>query len=330
MRPEIRLWSISAGKLVEMARSNFADAHKEKDLEDWVAQNPSLLGRNLAVVGRQISLPGVGLLDLLAVDDDGRLVIVEFKREQSTRDTIAQILDYASAIRLLSLEQLRGLANINTSEIDDITDLDPAMILVAAQADESAERIVDYLASKANLKIEVVTFTYATLEGGQEILARSILTPDPAVPAVNKTIAKITRKELFDLAEDRHVLSFVEALDKVTQLGWSPEVSRTSGGKIRYWVGLSTDQSWRVLFGMYVSGDKFGTPTGQLDVWIRPETVVQYSGEPIEKVMDDLHQFEVVNETQTAMTLRLKDQGEVRAIYALLENWISMSTSVTP
>jgi RecB family endonuclease NucS len=123
MRPEIRLWSIDAGKLVQLAKTNFAEAHKEKDLEIWVEQSPSLLGRNLSVVGRQVYIPKVGPLDLLAVDDDGRLVIVEFKRQQSTRDTIAQILDYASAIRLMTVEQLKALPNVIASEIEDDAEL---------------------------------------------------------------------------------------------------------------------------------------------------------------------------------------------------------------
>ncbi len=277
MRPEIKLWSITAGKLVDVAKANFSDAHKEKDLEGWVSQNPSLLGPDLNVVGRQVYIPKVGPLDLLAVDDNGRLVIVEFKRQQSTRDTIAQILDYASAIRLMTVEQLRGLPNVNASEIDRITKSEPAMVLVAAEADESAERIVDYLASKADLKIEVVTFTYATLKDGQEVLARSILTPTAAVPASREASNKITREELFRIADERQVLRFLETLHKFSELGWTVEMFRNNGGQLRYWVRLPGDGSWRVLFGMYVGGEKFSTPEGQLDIWIRPEAVVQFA-----------------------------------------------------
>jgi hypothetical protein len=330
MKPEIRLWTIRSGKLVEMAKSKFADVHKEKDLEDWVEQNPSLLGRNITMIGRQVYIPKVGLLDLLAIDDDGQLVIVEFKRDQSTRDTIAQILDYASAVRLMTLEQIRELANVNASELDEVTDFDPdpAMILVAAQADDSAERIVDYLASKAKLSIEVVTFTYATSEEGQEILARSILTPDAAVPAVSKTATKITREDLFGIAEERQVLEFVQALHKVSELGWSVEMFLTNGGKVRYWVKLPTDGSWRVLFGVYVGGEKFNTPKAQLDVWVRPEVVFQFSGAPVDKVVDDLHKFEIINETQTAIVLRLKDNQTFAAFYSLLQKWITMSKEV--
>ncbi len=115
--------------------------------------------------------------------------------------------------------------------------------------------------------------------------------PDPAVPIINNTSTMITREDLFRIAKERQILSFVETLHKVTELGWSIEITPTSGGKIRYWVKLPTDDSWRVLFGMYVGGEKFSTPEAQPDVWRRPETVVQFSGETIDNVLKELRRF---------------------------------------
>ena len=193
MRPQIRLWSVEDGKLVELNKSSFSDVHKENDLESWVEHNPAILGRNLVIVGRQVYIPKVGPLDLLAVDDDGRLVVIEFKRQQTTRDTIAQILDYASSLRLMTVEELQALSNVESSKTTSIIDVDPAMIIVAAEADQSVDRIVEYLSSKAQLPLEVVTFTYASMANGKEIIARSILTPDPPPGStVSKNAAKVT------------------------------------------------------------------------------------------------------------------------------------------
>lgn len=327
MRPQIRLWSIKAGKLVEMPKSIFAEAHKEKDLEDWVEQNSSLLGRSLSVLGRQINIPKVGQLDLLAVDGDGRLVIVEFKRQQSTRDAIAQILDYASSLQRMSLEQLRGLANFDGTEIGQVTDLDPAMILVAAEADESAERIVEYLASKSQLLIEIVTFTYATLDDGREILARSLLIPEPTASTTNKASPKITREELFSIAESRGVLSYVEKLHQFTKMGWTVEMFRTSGGKIRYWVKLPTG-GWRVLFGVYVEGEIFNSPKGELDVWVRPEAVAEFNGMISDDIIKQIRQFKIKHETPSAITVCLSDEVTASKLYDVLQGWISMSTTL--
>lgn len=323
MRPQIRLWSVTNGNLIQVSESSFSDDRKEKDLEKWVEQNPSLLGRELTVIGRQIFIPKVGPLDLLALDEGGRLVVVEFKRQQTTRDTIAQILDYASSVRRMNIEQLGSLQNVNPADLGEILDFDPAMILVAAEADEAAERIVEYLASKGQLSIEVVTFTYAKLDDGREIIARSILIPE-STSAAGGTTNKITRSELFKIAEDRNVLSMVEILHKVTNLGWYEETYSTNGGKIRYSAETPND-GWRVLFGMSIGGVKQNSPEGTLDVWVRPAIVAEYAKLTLEAVLEQTAKFTVINRTDTRLDIRIPDQATASEMYSLLEKWASAS-----
>lgn len=324
MRPQIRLWSIDEGKLVDLINGSFADIYKEEDLETWVEQNPSLLGRILAIIGRQVYIPKVGPIDLLAIDENGRLVIIEFKRQQSTRDTVAQILDYASSIRLLTIEQIRSLTNVDGAKVGDITDVDPTMIIVAAETDQSVDRIVEYLASKAELPMEAVTFTYATMSDGKEIIARSILTPEP-IPGstVSKNAAKITLTELFSIAEERGVLDIFKILHQVATLGWSVEMFRVNGGQIRYGVGLAAGPR-RVLFGMNIGGEKFGAPEGQLDAWVRPEIVEEFTAVPLDQVRSELKQFTVHREMQMGTILRIGDTEVASKLYELLQRWDSM------
>lgn len=328
MRPQIRLWSVENGKLVELNKVSFADGHKEEDLESWVEQNPAMLGRNLAILGRQVYIPKVGSLDLLAVDEDGRLVVIEFKRQQTTRDTIAQVLDYASSLRLMTVEEVQALSNVDATKTMNIFDVDPGMIIVAAEADQSVDRIVEYLASKAQLPLEVVTFTYATMPSGNEIIARSILTPDP-IPGstVSKNASKVSLAELLTISEERGVLEIVQVLHKVVSLGWSPEMFRRNGGQIRYWVKLSSG-SWRVIFGMYIGGEKFNAAKGQLDVWIRLEVVAELTGDSLEEIRDQLKQFTVHHETETTTVLRVGDSESSAKLQLLLRQWNTKSESL--
>ncbi len=324
VKPEIKLWSVEAGKMVRLATADFSSSHKEKDLEEWVEQEPSLLGRELTVIGRQVRIPGVGPLDLLAVDTKGRLVVIEFKRRESTRDAIAQILDYASAIRLMKLEDLRKLPNVELSaEAPDIAYMEPALILVAAEADEAAERIVHYLASIATLEIEVVTFTYAVTADGREIVARSILTPEPSNPAAKLT-TEMSRDQLFKIADDRRVHGLFEALDRVTEWGWSTQMYSSVGGKIRYLA------KGRVIFGVYVGGgrEKFNTPPSELDVWIRTVAAAEFSGDSPDEIQAQLQKFSTVKSTATSKTIRLKTQKDADDVYALLKNWNAKSETV--
>ncbi len=311
------------GKLVQLADASFAQAHKEKDLEEWVEHNPSLLGRELTIIGRQVFIPKVGPLDLLAHDENGRLVVIEFKRHQTTRDTIAQILDYASSLRLVDREQLRNLPNVSAIGLAEVTDFDPAMIIVAAEADEPVERIVDYLTSRAQLPIEVVTFTYSTLDDGREIIARQILIPE--TPANESTgTARISRAELFSIARGREVLTLVEALHKVTALGWPDQRFRNNGGTTRYWV-TSPEGNGRVLFGINIGGERLSSPPGTLDVWLNLDVVAKYSETSVESVLELLSSFRVLNQSNKRIDIRISDQGGANALYALLQKWDSTS-----
>ena len=47
-----------------------------------------------------------GRIDILAIDADGNLTVIELKRDQTPREVVAQLLDYASWVRHLSSEAI--------------------------------------------------------------------------------------------------------------------------------------------------------------------------------------------------------------------------------
>src|SRR5207249_9685454 len=96
MATQIKLWQMRDGKLQQVNEAAFASEHVEKELEDWIEQTPDILGDDLLIIARQRDLPGVGVLDLLGIDGNGKLVIIELKREKTPREAVAQALHYAS------------------------------------------------------------------------------------------------------------------------------------------------------------------------------------------------------------------------------------------
>jgi hypothetical protein len=319
MRSQIRLWSVKDGELKQLPQVSFSNSHKEKDLEDWVKTDPTLLGRDLTIIGKQIELPNAGILDLLAIDDNGRLVVIEFKRHTTTRDAIAQILDYASAIRLLTAENLTKLPGLHLDSGSEITDFDPSMILVAEEADEKAERIVDYLASKAQLSIEVVTFTYALMANGEEILARSILIPDP-IPTAKPLAAPTTVAEILAIAAERNITDLVDVFRRAESLDWWPESLPIFGGTLRYWVTVPNGKS-RAPFGLNVGGGKLNTPTSALDIWFNPETIADYTGASEEQIWKDLDSFPPQKSTNTQLFMRITEKETAEKVLQLLKQW---------
>lgn len=97
-------------QLHEIQDDDLAASYREKDLEDWIAKDPSLLGTKLLIIGRQYEIETVGRLDLLCIDETAALVLIEFKRDLSTRDAVAQILDYASWLDSAEPDQIYNCA----------------------------------------------------------------------------------------------------------------------------------------------------------------------------------------------------------------------------
>ena len=94
------LWQIQSGSPKNVQETNLRlEGKLEQDLEDWIAADPQILGEPLFVIGRQILVKGVrDKLDLLALDPNGKAVIIELKRGTLKDPVDMQALRYASYI----------------------------------------------------------------------------------------------------------------------------------------------------------------------------------------------------------------------------------------
>ena len=109
----MRLFGISKeDDFVEYVKAGFSDEHYEAMLESWLENNPDgiLDDSKLLIIGRQIRTTHGGILDLLAVDRWGDVIVLELKRGRTPRDTIAQSLEYAAYAARLNYAQIETLA----------------------------------------------------------------------------------------------------------------------------------------------------------------------------------------------------------------------------
>jgi len=81
----------------------------EKNLENWLAENPELLfgGEQVLVISQSVS--GHRMADVLALDGDGCVVIIEVKRDWSNRATVGQLLEYAAEMTGKNYRELETL-----------------------------------------------------------------------------------------------------------------------------------------------------------------------------------------------------------------------------
>ncbi len=81
------------------------------DLQEWVIEEPRILGENLLVVTSEYAgFEGtLDRLDVLALDRDGKLVVIELKRDRADTNTDLQALKYASFCSTLTAEDVQQL-----------------------------------------------------------------------------------------------------------------------------------------------------------------------------------------------------------------------------
>src|SRR6056297_1055406 len=91
---DLGLWRVEDDDTFRRVSSTNLD--REERLEEFLLQDPNVLGQPLLVIDRQITTPSGKRLDILAIDEEGDLHVVELKRDRSPRDVTAQIIDYAS------------------------------------------------------------------------------------------------------------------------------------------------------------------------------------------------------------------------------------------
>ncbi|WP_262174607.1 endonuclease NucS domain-containing protein [Haloarcula laminariae] len=99
----------------------------EANIEEWVIETPEILGEDLLVVASQYAKfdRTAERPDVLALDPDGKLVVVELKRDRADATTDLQAIKYASYCSTISAEELqqdyRGFWNDRRDEEDQLT-----------------------------------------------------------------------------------------------------------------------------------------------------------------------------------------------------------------
>src|SRR5437870_2899791 len=162
---KLGIWQVSGGTLTRLDASSL---EVERDLESWIEQDPALLQAGLEIVGRQVQLES-GPLDLLAIDPQGRWVVVEIKRDHLDRKAIAQVIDYAACLGDLTADQLRAKVEPYLAskglDLDEMLEqrdaaaaLDPnqrevLLFVVGTGRAPSLERIVRFLAGKHEVPV---------------------------------------------------------------------------------------------------------------------------------------------------------------------------------
>ena len=216
---EIKLWAMDgAGDTTSLETAD--QTKSERLLEGTLVKNPEMLMPGLTLVGRQTPTDG-GPLDLLGIDEDGRLVVFELKRGTLTRDAVAQVIDYASFLQDKPDDDLaryisdRSSAH-GTTGIEDFDEwydtksggqgfsaLKPVrMVLVGLGVDERTTRMVRFLAK--GVDIALLTF-HGFNYNGSTFLARHVQVEGDSEPSPNgrRATPRVPQRVLVAEVENR-------------------------------------------------------------------------------------------------------------------------------
>lgn len=105
------LYEYRDGGLTAVPRLNPGPELYEREIEHLVWDDlEAFTGETLFPVARQARILGGGIPDILALDEAGRVVVIEVKRDID-RSQLAQCLEYAGWARLTNLDEIASLYN---------------------------------------------------------------------------------------------------------------------------------------------------------------------------------------------------------------------------
>jgi hypothetical protein len=168
---------------------------EEARLQDILAARIEILDPDLLVIGREVRTTWQSRVDILAINSIGHLVVVELKRDKTPREVVAQVLEYGGWVRSLDDSAIAELfasflknyhpdrvkqsldeafkAKFRISLPDELN-ASHQLLIVAAELDDSTERIVEYLTEAHDVPVNAVFFRVFK-DNGQEYLTRAWL-----------------------------------------------------------------------------------------------------------------------------------------------------------
>lgn len=197
---EVGIWRLEdKPKKIRLTAIDF-----ESRLEAALVHDLSILSPNLMLIGRQVATSYGKFIDMLAIDISGNLSVIELKRNRTSRDVVAQLLDYASWVQGLSYEEIStiyseknsgkkleaGFAEAFDTNLPEQINQQHELIVVASELDTSTERIINYLSSNYGLPINAVFFRFFR-DDDRDYLARTwLIEPEEAERKVSKSNAR--------------------------------------------------------------------------------------------------------------------------------------------
>ena len=204
---------------VEPVTFQALNAREVQEIERWLKHEPGVMAEPLKLVASRLAGFDKTLdrLDLLALDRNGKLVVIEIKRDDSSKSQDLQALRYAAYCSALTAEQVVGLYRtyersergrhlsaaearkeledfIRTESLDALDEDDrPRMILVATGFQVGVTNTTLWLLRNSELDVTCVQVRPYEVNG-EIVLASTVLIPLPEAEEYQSRLKEKQRK----------------------------------------------------------------------------------------------------------------------------------------
>lgn len=220
----MRIFTINTNnKLIPYEEYQFKDSNVESELESLLESNPDYFFEDskILIIGRQVTTNLNTFIDLLGIDKNGNTVAVELKREKTPRETIAQLLEYASFVENLDYAQLNEIYQNYTGEDVDLesfhkeyfnAESDEALsfnkstklVIVAQIITKEINQTALYLRKKG-IDIYCVEFKYFKTKSGEKIISSNfVIGEDEFIRSQvqSASLPKVNEKQFIDSLDE--------------------------------------------------------------------------------------------------------------------------------
>jgi len=181
------------GKFIPYKERDFEKIKQEADLEVLLENNPEYFfeGSKVLIIGRQVTTNLNTFVDLLGIDKAGNTVVIELKRGKTSRETIAQLLEYASFVESLDYSQLNDIYQDYSGEESSLEDYhqqyfqsdsdekvsfnkSTRLIIVAQEISKEIRQTALFLRKKG-VYIYCMEFKYFETKSGEKIISSDFI-----------------------------------------------------------------------------------------------------------------------------------------------------------
>jgi len=163
---------------------------REDEIENFLERHPSILEKDLFILGRQVITSDGSKVDLMGLDKNGDVIIVELKKGETTRKVVSQILEYGVWAEPLEYDALNQIAKQHSNlsnypnlwrkfeaEIGFVPETfneNQRLYIVAEKIDNTTEKITRYLKERG-INISCIELRFFDGDDGSIVNTRHVV-----------------------------------------------------------------------------------------------------------------------------------------------------------